>query len=215
VGYEVGRLESAREFLLRWHHWGLFAVILAEEAGIPLPIPGDLFIAAMGFLSYGRPSAFPLAAAIVTIATVLGASVLYLLSRHAGRPFLMKVAGRFGYTEARNARLEAWLQRRGASAVVVGRLVPGLRIVMTVVAGALRMPQATFALGTVAAGVVWATIYFWAGYALAAGWSHVGGGASHAWPLLAVAAALAAFVVWQRWRGRRLVRPPAPGAPEP
>jgi membrane protein DedA with SNARE-associated domain len=210
-------LESAREFLLRWQYWGLFAVILAEEAGVPLPVPGDLFIAAMGFLSHGRPAAFALTAAVVTLATVLGAGTLYLVARHAGRPLLLKVAGRFGYTEERNARLEAWLARRGAGAVVLGRLIPGLRIVMTVVAGALRLDQATFALGTFAAGIVWAAIYFWAGYALAAGWTRLAGGASHAWPLLALAAALAGLLAWQRLRGRRIAReshraPPAPEA---
>lgn len=208
-------MEEARAFLAEWHLVGLFAVILAEEAGLPLPIPGDLFIAAAGFLAHGHPEAFPGAAAAVTLATVLGASALYLLSRHAGRPLLLRVGARFGYGDARRERLEAWLLRRGALAVVVGRLVPGLRIVMTVVAGALRLPQATFAVGTLVAGLVWATIYFWAGYGLAAGWDRLAGGASRAWPFLAVAAAVLLLVLWHRMRGRRLARtrrdPPAQG----
>jgi membrane protein DedA with SNARE-associated domain len=166
----------------------------------------------MGFLSHGDLGAWPLATLVVTSATVLGASGLYLLARHAGRPFLLRVGERFGYTEARSARLEAWLARRGAAAVVLGRLVPGLRIVMTVVAGALRLPQRTFALGTVVAGALWATIYFWAGWALAAGWRALAGEVSRAWPFLAIAAAVAALVAWQRLRGRRLARAAHAGA---
>jgi membrane protein DedA with SNARE-associated domain len=163
-------VESPADFLTRWQYTGLFAVILVEEAGVPLPLPGDLFIAAMGFLAHAGRASYAPTAAVVTIATVLGAGILYLLARHAGRPLIVRVARRLGYTEEREVRLEAWLARRGAAAVVLGRLIPGLRIVMTVVAGALRLRQSTFALGTLVAGLLWATVYFW-GRVTSASWT--------------------------------------------
>jgi membrane-associated protein len=198
-------VESPADFLARWQYTGLFAVILVEEAGVPLPLPGDLFIAAMGFLAHAGRASFAPTAAVVTVATVLGAGVLYLLSRHAGRPLIVRFARRFGYTEEREAALEAWLARRGAAAVVLGRLVPGLRIVMTVVAGALRLRQSTFALGTLVAGLVWATLYFWIGWALGAGYERVAdaGAARSLWPVaLALAVGGAAALAW-RTRARR------------
>lgn len=198
-------MESPADFLARWQYTGLFAVILVEEAGVPLPLPGDLFIAAMGFLAHAGRASFAPTAAVVTVATVLGAGVLYLLSRHAGRPLIVRFARRFGYTEEREAALEAWLARRGAAAVVLGRLVPGLRIVMTVVAGALRLRQSTFALGTLVAGLVWATLYFWIGWALGAGYERVAdaGPARYLWPLaLALGIGGAAALAW-RARARR------------
>ncbi|ACG75475.1 SNARE associated Golgi protein [Anaeromyxobacter sp. K] len=197
-------VESPASFLERWHYGGLFAVILAEEAGVPLPLPGDLFIAAMGFLAHSHRAAFLPTAAVVTSATVLGATVLYLVSRHAGRPLLLRVARRFGYTEAREARLEGWLTRRGAAAVVIGRLIPGLRIVMTVVAGALRLRHGTFVAGTLVAGALWATIYFWLGWALGAGYERLAGEVrlEAVWPWAAAAGVLAAGAVLA-WRARR------------
>jgi membrane protein DedA with SNARE-associated domain len=194
-------VESPADFLARWHYAGLFAVILVEEAGVPLPLPGDLFIAAMGVLAHAGRASFAPTAAVVTLATVLGAGFLYLLSRHAGRPLIVRVARRLGYTPDREARLEGWLARRGAFAVVVGRLVPGLRIVMTVVAGALRLRQSTFALGTLAAGLIWATLYFWIGWAVGAGYERVAdsGALAATWPTaLALAAGVAALVAWRR-----------------
>ncbi len=191
-------------FLQRWHYLGLFVVILAEEAGVPLPIPGDLFIAAMGFLASTGRASFPPAAAVVTGATVLGASLLYLLSRHAGHR-LLSWAGRWlGYSPVKQARLEARLQRHGLLTVVVGRLIPGLRIVMTVVAGALRMRHRTFAAGTLLAGLLWATIYFWLGYLLGAGYQRLEGpGAVPHWLILVgVAVAAAAALVFLRLRNR-------------
>jgi membrane protein DedA with SNARE-associated domain len=198
-------VETPADFLARWHYAGLFAIILVEEAGVPLPVPGDLFIAAMGVLAHAGGAAFAPTAAVVTVATVLGASLLYAISRHAGRPLLVRVARRFGYTEEREARVEAWLARRGAAAVVIGRLVPGLRIVMTVVAGALRLRHGTFVAGTLVAGVLWASIYFWLGYAVGATWERAGGTArtAGAWPwALAVAAAGLVALAWRR-RARR------------
>lgn len=196
------------DFLQRWHYAGLFAVILAEEAGIPLPLPGDLFIAAMGFLAHSHRAAWAPTAAVVTTATVLGASTLYLLSRHAGRRLLLRVARRFGYTEAREARLEAWLSRHGAATVVVGRLIPGLRIVMTVVAGTLRLRHATFVAGTLVAGLVWSTLYFWIGWALGAGYQRLAGEAhlERLWPWAACAAAVLAGAIVVR-RARRRAAP--------
>jgi membrane protein DedA with SNARE-associated domain len=208
-------VESPAEFLARWHYAGLFAIILVEEAGVPLPVPGDLFIAAMGFLAHAHRASFAPTALVVTAATVLGATALYLVSRHAGRPLLVRVARRFGYTAEREARLEASLARRGAVAVVVLRLVPGLRIVMTVVAGALRLGHATFAVGTLFAGLLWATIYFWLGYALGAGYERAGGSAAMAgaWPL--AIAAIVAGVGLLAWRARvRAAQGEAPGSAE-
>jgi membrane protein DedA with SNARE-associated domain len=202
----VIQVHDPASFLARWHYLGLFGVLLLEEAGVPLPIPGDLFIAAMGFLaSTGRGAYLP-TAAVVTAATVLGATVLYLVARHAGQR-LLSFAGRWlGYDAPRQARLEGWLHRRGALGVVVGRLVPGLRIVMTLVAGALRLPLRTFAVGTLLAGALWATIYFWLGYLLGSGYQRLAGpGAVPHWLVFAGigAAAVAAFVVLQLRRRAR------------
>jgi membrane-associated protein len=197
-------VQAAADFLLRWQYAGLFLVILAEEAGVPLPLPGDLFIATMGFLAHSHRAAFAPTALVVATATVLGATFLYAVARTAGRPLLVRVGRRFGYTAEREARLEGWLARRGAAAVVVGRLVPGLRIVMTVLAGALRLPLRTFVAGTAVAGLVWATLYFWLGYALGAGVEWLGPETlARAWPVLAVALAAAGAVAILRWRRAR------------
>ncbi len=210
------QLERARGMLEGWHYHylGLFLVILAEEAGIPLPVPGDVFIATMGFLAAGGPAqglwvAFAYTALAVTGATVIGASILYLLSRHLGRRLLAWAGRWLGYDEARAARMEAWLGRNGFLAVVVGRLIPGLRIVMTLVAGALRLPQATFSVGTLVAGLVWSSIYFWLGWGIGAAsgplLKHV---AVPAWLVVALAVGAGAGVVLalRLRRARRRVR---------
>jgi membrane-associated protein len=206
-------VQSPGDFLARYGYLGLAALLFLEEAGVPLPLPGDLFIAAMGFMArQGRASFAPTALA-VTAATVLGAAVLFNVARHAGRPLLLRVARRFGYTAERERAVEGWLSRRGFAAVVVGRLVPGLRIVMTVVAGALRMSQATFSAGTALAGLVWATLYFWMGWLVGAGYDRLAPrlGLSDLAPFAAAGLALAAggVLAFRSWRRRRASGTPA------
>jgi membrane protein DedA with SNARE-associated domain len=158
----------------------------------------------MGFLARSGAASFAPTAAVVTAATLAGASLLYAASRHGGRPLLARLGRRFGWTEARAARVEGWLARRGAAAVVVGRLIPGLRIVMTVVAGALRLPQRTFALGTLAAGLIWATLYFWLGWFLGAGYERLSGGPAPRWAPVAIALGIAGVLGAALWLHRRL-----------
>ena len=196
-------MDSAAEWLLRWHYLGLFLVLLVEEGGVPLPVPGDLFIAAMGFLAREGHASFPATTAVVTAATVLGSAFLYAVSQRIGRPVILRVARRLGYDEAREARVEAWIGRRGPAAIVLGRLVPGLRIVMTVAAGTLRVNVRVFTAGTTLAGALWATIYFWIGWGVGHGYEHLAGLGLPAWPLLAaLAAAGVAALAWSRLRRR-------------
>jgi len=160
--------ERLTDLLMRWHALALFALLTAEEAGVPLPVPGDLFIAAMGVLARsGRGSFIPVLVA-VTLATVSGASLLYAIASHAGRPLLNRTARRLGLGR-RVVGLERWMARHGALAVVVFRLVPGLRIVTTVAAGALGLDRRKFLAGAFVSGAIWASVYFWLGYVVGAG----------------------------------------------
>jgi membrane protein DedA with SNARE-associated domain len=83
---------------------------------------------------------------------------------------------------------------------------------MTVVAGALRLPQRTFLVGTFFAGLVWATLYFWLGWFLGAGYERLSAGSTApAWRPVALALGAAAAVgvgLWIVRRRRRSSGPP-------
>ncbi|HTR77546.1 MAG TPA: DedA family protein [Gemmatimonadaceae bacterium] len=203
------------DWVTHWGYLGLFVVLFAEEAGVPLPIPGDMFIAAMGAAGRAGSAAFLTAAIVVVASSMSGSALLFTISRRVGEPLLSRVGRRFGFDADRADKVEAWLHRRGPFAVIVGRLTPGLRIVITVAAGALRMSRAKFLGGTAIASVIWAALYYWLGYFLGAG---VAGALRAALGraihdpdrlgALITAAALGAIgalgvVVWRRTRARR------------
>lgn len=209
--------------LQRWHYIGLFLALFAEEAGIPLPVPGDLFIGAMGAAGRTGHANFIVTTVIVMAAALGGSAILFETSRRLGQPFLLRIGRRFGFDADRAVRVELWLKRRGAVAIVAGRLIPGLRIVLTVAAGALGMGRTQFLCGTAVASVLWSAIYYWLGYAFGAGVATVlrtafGRALQDADAVaiaitaggLAVVAAVAT-VTWRRRRARRRTHRAADG----
>ena len=135
----------ALRFLDEHAQIALFIWLFLEEAGVPMPVPGDLVVLAAGTrISLGQIH-WVVAILLVEAATLLGSSILYFLARRGGRPFLNRFGRYLMLDQARIARTEEVLQRRGFLAVVIGRLTPGLRITTTFAAGALGVPYRQFA----------------------------------------------------------------------
>ncbi len=207
-------IASVLAFLARWQYLGAFVGIFLEESGVPLPVPGDVFIAALGASGRAGHATFLMTTLVVFTATLSGSTILFELSRRLGHPLLLRVGRRFGFDGARADRVEVWLKTHGSVTVALGRLVPGFRIVLTVAAGALHMGRVNFLVGAAAASVLWAAIYYWLGYALGAGVTQMirtaAGRAYHnpevAAALVVVAvlaiAAIIGTVVWKRRSSR-------------
>ena len=150
-------------------YWGVFLVLFAEEAGLPLPVPGDFLIAALGAAGRSGRASFPATALIVLVATVGGSAILFELSHRVGHPILRRAGPWIGFNASRAARVERWLGGHGSWTIAGGRLVPGFRIILSAAAGALHMNRAKFAASVAVASVVWSAVYYWLGFALGAG----------------------------------------------
>ena len=135
---------AAWRFLDTHGHVGAFLFLLVEEAGTPIPIPGDVVMLLAGVRAgQGKIDLFEILA-VMQVATMLGASILYWLARRAGRRVVYRLGRHVGLTEARLERAALELQRRGALAVVIGRLTPGLRIATPLICGVLAYPFRQF-----------------------------------------------------------------------
>jgi membrane protein DedA with SNARE-associated domain len=146
--------------------FAVFGVIALEEIGIPVPLPGDAFIAFAGHL-VARGSVDPLSAFVsVVLGAMVGSSVLYWLARLYGQPFVKRYGPYMHIKQARVDKLERWFRRWGALAVIVGRHVPGFRMVLSVCAGLFGVSYPVF-LGSVAlSSTVWAGLFLVIGYNL-------------------------------------------------
>ena len=144
----------------------LLVAILVEEAGIPIPIPGDTLVLLAGTQT-PHSIGFTLAVvAVSSLAVFLGSSVLFAVVQRGGRPLLSTYGKYVLLNERRLARMEAWFARRGRGAVILGRLIPGLRIPTTIMAGLSGMAYSEFALSLAIAAVVWSAFYYTLGSVL-------------------------------------------------
>ena len=149
---------------------GLLVMI---ESVIP-PIPSEVVLPAAGALvALGRLSG-PLTFLCATIGSVLGALILYWAGRAFGEERTRRVLLAVPLVESADVdRADAWFRRRGEMAVFVGRLIPGVRSLVSLPAGAARMPLGRFVLLTALGSSIWNAVLIGAGMALGARWEVV------------------------------------------
>ncbi|MDP6507947.1 MAG: VTT domain-containing protein, partial [Chloroflexota bacterium] len=135
--------------LLQLHQYKAIAVLIGvEEAGLPLPLPGDLAIVFMGTqVSAGKASPIPIVLVTAGSATT-GASALYWIARLLGTRIVERYGRWLHLTAERQERVERWFARHGAAVIIVGRLIPGLRIAVAVAAGVARVRFSRFVIYT-------------------------------------------------------------------
>src|ERR1700680_2306116 len=135
------------------------ALLFAEEAGVPLPFaPGELVLLVGGLLiaSGGlNPYAFiPLAFVACTAGSLLG----YSWARAVGDRGLRGLARRL--RQQRNLeRVEERLRATGWRGIAISRLIPGLRIYTTLVAGAVHVRRQSFIFAMVTSTLVWVGVF--------------------------------------------------------
>ncbi len=201
--------ELARRLLPSLGPAASFLSLYLEESGVPLPLPGDVFVLYLGHLAASSAWAL-LAVWLGLVGTVVaGSSNLYWVSRRWGLPLLRGRVGALPHiTPEGLARAERLYGRWGAPALVLGRHIFGLRVPLTVAAGILRLPYPVFAGSVAVSTAVWAAIWLALGI-------HFGGrmiGFVHVprWAYLLLPAGFVALLSWtlmrrleERWRRSR------------
>jgi membrane-associated protein len=137
----------------------LCSLLFAEEAGIPIPFaPGEVVLMAGGLLIAAGgldPVVFvPLAIG----ACLAGAMVGYSWARLVGEHGLATLARRLRQAE-NLARVSGRIRAAAPRAIALSRLIPGLRIYTTLVAGAAGVERRTFLLGITPATVGWVLVF--------------------------------------------------------
>jgi membrane protein DedA with SNARE-associated domain len=189
-----------------------FALLLVEEAGLPLPVPGDVSVMYVGHRIATEEIDWWVAWLGLIATVVAGSSVLYWLARWKGERLVRRVGRFIHVNESGMRRAERWFNKRGVLAVIFGRHVPGLRIPITLAAGTLRFPYPLFAASVAVSTAVWAGVFLIIGATLGERAMKLvlhPHGVSHLVVGLGLAGLVLAVIVLRR----RARRGPARGAP--
>jgi membrane protein DedA with SNARE-associated domain len=183
-------------------YWAVLAFVAIESTGIPFP--GETMLLAASIYA-GTHHSFHIALVIAAAATgaILGDNLGYLV----GYTFGFRLLRRYGHLirlDERKLKLGIYLFRKhGGKVVFFGRFVAVLRAWAAFLAGTSRMPWHRFLLFNAAGGILWATIYGMAGYALGDNVHRLSGPVGIASVVLAVLAMATLFII-TRQNERRL-----------
>nr|BFF14651.1 hypothetical protein GCM10025699_59540 [Microbacterium flavescens] len=105
--------------------------------------------------------------AVTTLGAYVGALVLYLLGAKLGLERSIRWLSKLPLVDREDFdKAAGWFHRHGRSAVFFGRFIPGVRSLISLPAGADRMPLATFSLFTIVGSAIWNTLLIALGAAL-------------------------------------------------
>src|SRR5215471_14683920 len=193
-------------FLLRHGYWVVFAFVLAEQIG--LPIPATPVLLAMGALAgLGRLS-FPHALCLSVLASLFGDCLWYWLGRKRGYSVLNLMCRIALEPDSCVRRTENVFSRYGAGSLLFAKFVPGLSTAAPPLAGLFRMPLWRFWLADGAGALLWVGAFSGLGYLFReqledlAQWA-LGMGR---WLGILLVALLAAYILWHYWQRQRFLR---------
>ncbi len=188
-----------RGALVHYGYWAVAGALLLENAG--LPVPGETVLLLASFLAYSEHELrFPLIILVGTIATTVGGQVGYALGRYGGRPLIERYSHIFHIRAEAVARGDRLFERRGAATVFLARFIFGMRVLASLIAGALHMPWRKFELFNFLGALAWVTTICSVGYLFGGHWSRLVHDVRRFDLAILVLAALGG--VWWWWRGR-------------
>jgi membrane protein DedA with SNARE-associated domain len=141
------------------------------------PIPSEVIMPLGGFyVQQGKLSLIPVVLAGL-LGTVLGALPWYGIGRLVNEERIEQWLARhgrwIGIRPQELQRSRTWFNRHGTALVFWGRLIPGIRTLISVPAGIEMMPLAPFLVWTTAGSLIWTLLLTLAGLALGEGYSRV------------------------------------------
>ncbi|MEQ4300447.1 DedA family protein [Plantactinospora sp. B6F1] len=156
------------------------------------PLPSEIILPLAGFAASRGEMSLWSAIFWTTLGSVLGALALYYLGALLGRDRTRAIAARLPLVRLADVdRTEAWFVRHGVKTVLLGRMIPIFRSLISIPAGIERMRLDAFLLCTALGSLIWNTVFVLAGYLLGENWHLVEEYASLFQKLVIVTVALA------------------------
>lgn len=146
-----------------WVYALLFLIIFVETGLVVMPLlPGDSLLFAAGiFANLGQLDPWLLTGLLIA-AAILGDTVNYWIGNKLGpRAF----SGEFRFLKREYLdRTREFYARHGGKTIILARFIPIVRTFAPFVAGVGEMQYSRFLAYNVVGGVVWVTLFVWAGY---------------------------------------------------
>jgi membrane protein DedA with SNARE-associated domain len=180
-------LNSVTNLILHLGYLGIFTAALIETI-FPI-IPSELIFPLAGYvvqsqnLGIGQAIMFGF---MGSLGSTLGAIIIYFLSLKVGRVVILKIGKYILINETKLQKSEIWFQKYGKVAVLLGRLAPGIRELISVPAGLSKMNLTPFILFTFIGSFLWSLSLTMIGYYLGDAWDEFSQESSKAFHVISI-----------------------------
>lgn len=155
VDFVIGLVEQ-------WGYWGIFLMMFLESTFFPFP--SEVAMIPAGYLAFQGKMSVYVAVFAGIAGSLLGALFNYYLARSLGRNLLLKYGKYVGIKEKTVTKLESFFTKHGHISTFTGRLIPGIRQLISLPAGLSRMNVAEFSIYTTLGAGIWVIILVALGY---------------------------------------------------
>lgn len=167
---EKGSVEKVVSWYLDNMSYGTITLLMVVESSF-VPFPSEVIIPPAAYKASQPKSELNYILIVVfgTLGAIIGALINYFLAVYLGRPVIYKFAdSRFGHfcllDRKKVEKAEAYFRKYGNSSTFVGRLVPGIRQLISIPAGLSKMNLGNFILYTALGAGMWNIVLAVLGY---------------------------------------------------
>lgn len=172
---------------------GVFAAMLLT--GIGLPLPGELTLGLTGYLVYNGQLALLPAIVSSAVGDCLGAVISYQIGYFGRTKIVVRYFSFIMPAPAKLLAIEAWLNKYGVFAVILGRILPVIRGIIPISAGLIHMPQRHYLLGIFSSSIIWCSALIYLSRGLGNNWQQITR-AGNSPEIFATAVMVAGTLIW-------------------
>jgi len=143
-------------------YWGIFLLMFLESTFFPFP--SEIIMIPAGYLAYKGDMNLYMVIFMGILGSVAGALLNYYLAKSFGRAFILRYGKYFFIKEETLDKLEAFFSKHGEVSTFTGRLIPGIRQLISLPAGLARMHIGKFSAYTALGAGIWVVVLVLLGY---------------------------------------------------
>lgn len=150
------------DLIFDWGYLGIFLLMAVESSFVPFP--SEIVMIPAGYLASQGEMSLTLVLLSGLAGSMVGAFINYYLALTLGRKILLKYGRYFFIKKESLFKMESYFNKHGHISTFTGRLIPGIRQLISIPAGLARMNLIQFSLFTALGAGLWALVLTLLGY---------------------------------------------------
>jgi membrane protein DedA with SNARE-associated domain/rhodanese-related sulfurtransferase len=194
------------QFVVRHGYMMVFAWVLFEQAG--LPIPSAPMLLAAGALSWAHRMNLGMAIVFAVLGSVASDSMWYEIGRQKGvrvLQFLCKISLE---PDSCVRKTQVSFTRNGPRVLLVAKFIPGLNAMAAPLSGIIKMGWQKFLLFDTLGALGWVTVFTITGYTFSGELERIAAGSAYfgEWLVVFLVAGFAGYILWKFYHRQKFLR---------